>query len=97
MRRYHLQAVLPLALVALATSQAAAAIPYTPVPTSGLLPTVGPGVHPPDAVYGKEYSHDFDFSTVGPVPRSAAGDRLGRRRRDGRHGRLHRHAADLGT
>lgn len=48
------------------TKPAVAVVPYAPVPTSG-TPIVGPGVLAPDGVYGKEYSHDLDFSTVGPV------------------------------
>lgn len=55
-----------LSATALCTSPVEAAVPYTPVPTSG-TPIVGKNVLPPDAVYGKEYSHDLDFSTVGPV------------------------------
>lgn len=43
-----------------------AVIPYTPLPLSG-PPVVGPGLSAPDEVYGKEYSHDLDFSVVGPV------------------------------
>lgn len=41
-------------------------MPYSPVPVSG-TPVVGYGMSAPDGVYGKEYSHDFDFSTIGPV------------------------------
>ncbi|TWT32367.1 hypothetical protein KOR34_41300 [Posidoniimonas corsicana] len=55
-----------LALASLLTAAAHAAVPYTPVPVSG-LPVVGPGMSAPDGVYGKEHSHDFDFSTVGPT------------------------------
>jgi hypothetical protein len=53
-------------LLAWGSSAAWGVIPYTPVPVSG-TPVVGPGLSAPDGVYGKEYSHDFDFSTIGPV------------------------------
>ncbi|MEQ8847936.1 hypothetical protein [Botrimarina sp.] len=52
---------------ALGAGAASAAIPYSPVPVHG-PPVVGPGVIAPDYVYGKEYSHDRDFSTIGPTP-----------------------------
>lgn len=55
-------------LGALAVSPPArAVVPYTPVPVVG-PPVVGPGLSAPDEVYGKEYSHDRDFSVVGPTP-----------------------------
>jgi hypothetical protein len=44
-------------------SLAMATLPYTPV-TAGSL-TLGPGIVAPSAVFGKEYSHDFDSTTIG--------------------------------
>lgn len=55
------------AVALLGTSPALAAIPYAPVPVFG-PPVIGPGAMPPSFVYGKEYSHDFDFSVIGPTP-----------------------------
>ncbi|MEO1496688.1 MAG: PEP-CTERM sorting domain-containing protein [Planctomycetota bacterium] len=49
-----------------ASPAALAVIPYSPVSPIG-PPIIGPGLSPPDAVYGKEYSHDRDFSVAGPV------------------------------
>ena len=43
-----------------------AVIPYSPVPATG-LPVVGPNALAPDGLYGKEYSHDPDFSVLGPA------------------------------
>ncbi|TWT86546.1 hypothetical protein Mal64_33720 [Pseudobythopirellula maris] len=43
---------------------ALATIPYTPVTPPGNL-ALGPGVVAPSDVLGKEYSHDFDESTLG--------------------------------
>lgn len=57
---------LNLATVFLAASPAAAVIPYSPVPAPG-PPVVGPGLSAPPEVYGKEYSHDLDFSVLGPT------------------------------
>ena len=55
------------ALLALAgLSPAAALTPYSPVPVFS-PPVAGPGLLPPSLVYGKEYSHDRDFSVFGPV------------------------------
>ena len=43
-----------------------ATIPYTPVVLPpGAIPRVGPGVIDPKSVFGKEYSHDYDSTTVG--------------------------------
>ncbi len=51
----------------LGATPALALLPYSPVPVFG-PPTIGPGVMPPSFVYGKEYTHDSDFSVVGPTP-----------------------------
>ncbi|TWT42863.1 hypothetical protein [Botrimarina hoheduenensis] len=63
------QYALPLfaAAALLAPRSAEAFVPYTPVPVPG-PPVVGGGILLPTEVYGKEYSHDFDFSVVGPSP-----------------------------
>lgn len=56
-----------LALLLATTGAAAqAAVPYSPVTVFG-RPLTGPNVMPPTAVYGKEYSHDKDFSVIGPM------------------------------
>ena len=56
-----------LAAALVGSTSAMALTPYTPVPVAG-PPVPGPGLTPPFAVHGKEYSHDFDFSVFGPVP-----------------------------
>lgn len=43
-----------------------AAFTYSPVPVFG-IPLTGPTAMPPTEVYGKEYSHDRDFSVAGPM------------------------------
>ena len=45
-----------------ATAQAT--IPYAPVPIGAV--SIGPGVADPKEIFGKEYSHDFDQTTLGP-------------------------------
>ncbi|MEO1498010.1 MAG: hypothetical protein AAFV43_12765 [Planctomycetota bacterium] len=50
--------------LALAAATANATIPYTPV-LSTPVPSLGAGVITPDVVFGKEYSHNLDQSTVG--------------------------------
>lgn len=53
-------------LLGLFAQSTTATIPYTPVVIpSGATPAVGPGVIPPSLVLGKEYSHDYDSTTVG--------------------------------
>ncbi len=66
MRRFFHQTLGAATLAVLASTNALAVIPYSPVPVAG-VPTVGPGILPPPAVYGKEYSHDFDFSVSAPA------------------------------
>ncbi|MEN1678083.1 MAG: PEP-CTERM sorting domain-containing protein [Planctomycetota bacterium] len=57
--------LLAAATVLTAASVAHAVVPYKPAPVTG-TPVVGSGMSSPDEVFGKEYSHDFDFSTLGP-------------------------------
>jgi hypothetical protein len=53
-------------LLSLFAKSTTATIPYTPVALPpGAIPRVGPGVIDPKLVFGKEYSHDFDSTTVG--------------------------------
>lgn len=48
------------------SGSALATIPYTPVALPvGAYPAIGAGVITPDLVFGKEYSHGLDNSTVG--------------------------------
>ncbi|QDU57040.1 hypothetical protein [Aeoliella mucimassa] len=51
-------------LVAACCSSSQAADPYNPVPVFG-PPLTGPGVIPAIEVYGKEFSHDLDYSAMG--------------------------------
>ena len=56
-------------LMGLFAQTTTATIPYTPVVLPpGAVPAVGPGVIDPKLVFGKEYSHDFDSTTVGGPP-----------------------------
>ena len=52
-----------IALALGSSSVAVATIPYKPV--KGPIPGFGAGVITPDLVGGKEYSHDFDSTSVG--------------------------------
>ena len=62
-----MQKLVSVGLILVALSGAArAAVPYSPVPVFG-PPLTGPDVMPPATVFGKEYSHDRDFSVVGPT------------------------------
>lgn len=45
-----------------------ATMPYTPVVIPpGAMPGIGPAVIPAPLVFGKEYSHDYDSTTIGAV------------------------------
>jgi len=55
--------VLAVAFASFGCGSAFATLPYNPVPFGS--PVLGPNVAPPSIVFGKEYSHDPDLSTVG--------------------------------